>query len=168
MIKKGTGIAMAKKSPINGMQLKFAQEYVSNHGNGTRAAKKAGYKNPRVAASRLLTNDNIKAYIKKLQDAIDKKVTDKVAFTREEALQDFLTIKNRCLQKVEPLLDRSGNQVFTEEENGKLKPAFQFNALGAIAALREASKLMNLYPAQPKFEIKGNVTLKTQQAKVRT
>lgn len=53
---------------LNARNVKFCQEY-SVHGNGGKAAIAAGYApdSARITASKLLTNANIKSYIKALQ-----------------------------------------------------------------------------------------------------
>lgn len=50
----------------------FAREYVKNGGNGTEAAKKAGYKSPAVQASENLRKPNVLKFIEKLQSDMDK------------------------------------------------------------------------------------------------
>lgn len=59
---------MAKASDgLTPKQRRFAKEYVMS-GNGTKAAKKAGYskRSAHVAACRTLKNDNVKAFIDSL------------------------------------------------------------------------------------------------------
>ncbi len=55
-------------------QLKFCQHYLSNGRNGKRAYISAGYNNkyPEVAASNLLKNVKVNAYIKFHQDKLEK------------------------------------------------------------------------------------------------
>jgi phage terminase small subunit len=55
---------MAKKE-LNAMQQKFVAAYA---GNATEAARIAGYKNPRMTGSRLMTNVDIAEAIKKRQE----------------------------------------------------------------------------------------------------
>ena len=62
---------------MNNQQITFCQEYVKNGNNGTKAYLIAypdvTEETAKVNASRLLTNANVKAYIKELQNKIEKK-----------------------------------------------------------------------------------------------
>jgi hypothetical protein len=51
-----------KKRELTPRQQAFVNEYVISR-DGTAAAQRAGYANPAVAASRMLTKDNIRAAI---------------------------------------------------------------------------------------------------------
>lgn len=60
----------------------FCLEYFKNGGNGAAAAVKAGFseRSARQIASRLLTRDDVQAYLHELQDKVDK---DRVADLQE-------------------------------------------------------------------------------------
>jgi len=74
-------------------QRKFVDEYLQS-GNGTQAAIKAGYaeKGARVAANRLLTNDNIKPIIQKRQ----KKAADKADVSLEWVLKQVKNLSENA------------------------------------------------------------------------
>lgn len=69
---------------LNSRQKKFADEYIANGGNGAQAALTAGYseKTARYQASRMLTKDNIQAYLKESTEAM----WDESKMTVSEAL----------------------------------------------------------------------------------
>ncbi len=71
---------------LSEQQKLFASEFVKNGGNGTDAARVAKYKNPEVAASRLLRNDKVIAYIDKLNEEVK---TGRIATAQER--QEFWT-----------------------------------------------------------------------------
>ena len=87
-------------------QKKFCQEYVLNHRNGEQAALAAGYAriSARSTASRLLTKDNIKNEIERLEKLDDGEFIVKSNFITE----NLLDIVNRCKQG-EPVFDKEGN-----------------------------------------------------------
>ena len=60
------------KEKLTPKQKAFAEEYVKNGGNGTEAARKAGYKSPRVQSAQNLTKPAVLNYIAELQATIDK------------------------------------------------------------------------------------------------
>lgn len=79
---------------MNNNQRTFAQEYVKNGNNGTRAYMKAypdcTEETARINASRLLTNANVKEYIKELQNEV-RKETIMSAKERMEWLTKVIT-----------------------------------------------------------------------------
>lgn len=72
---------MDRKYKLTGKELKFCELYMQ-YNNGARAVREAGYidKSPRVRASKLLSKDNIKAYI---CDRITEQEKNLVADTNE-------------------------------------------------------------------------------------
>ena len=81
------------KPTLNDKQKKFCREYVKT-GNGMQSAIKAGYsKNAAtVQASRLLTNDNIKAEIARLSEKRDTKRDEKAIADAAEVMQYFSAV----------------------------------------------------------------------------
>lgn len=81
------------KPVLNEKQKKFCREYVKT-GNGMQSAIKAGYsKNAAtVQASRLLTNDNIKAEIARLSEKRDIKRDEKAIADAAEVMQYFSAV----------------------------------------------------------------------------
>lgn len=74
---------------INEKQKRFADEYLIDL-NATQAAIRAGYsaKTAEAAASRLLRNVNVSAYLQKKRD----KLQDKTGITQERVLEEFAKI----------------------------------------------------------------------------
>jgi phage terminase small subunit len=71
-------------TPLTEKQKKFVAAYVGEaQRNGSKAAKIAGYKNPRQSASYLLTKPNIDAELQRLR----QKTEDKTTLTRIKTLQ---------------------------------------------------------------------------------
>lgn len=72
---------------MNNNQRTFAQEYVKNGNNGTRAYMKAypdcTYETAKANASDLLTNTNVREYIESLQE----KIEDKAIMTAKERME---------------------------------------------------------------------------------
>lgn len=85
-------------------QKSFAEEYIRNGGNGTRAAVSAGYSEKTAAAqaSRLLRNVNVLAYIGELQERIEE---ESIATLKE--IQQFRTRVLRGEEKDQFGLDAS-------------------------------------------------------------
>ena len=85
----------------------FADEYLSNGGNATAAARKAGYKDGnsiRSTAKNLLTKPNISAYINEELDKRDLSKEDVLSKLSEQArasLEQFISFN----EKGEPYID---------------------------------------------------------------
>jgi hypothetical protein len=98
-------------------QLMFANNYLTNNGNGTQAAIDAGYAaaNAKVQASRLLTNVNVRKYI---DDRRKAKTIDLRELFAEGAIDAYNVIlqimtdpdtnKRDRLAAARDLLDRAG------------------------------------------------------------
>lgn len=116
-------------------QKAFAEEYVKNGGKGTEAARKAGYKSPRVQSAQNLIKPAVAKYIAELQATIDKangrdiatladiqafrarvmKGEEKDAFGMDAALADRLKAAND-LEKALKIKEAQEEQKKREEE----------------------------------------------------
>jgi phage terminase small subunit len=76
-----------QKRELNPRQLAFVNQYIVDR-NGAAAARRAGYANPAVAASRMLTKDNIRAEI----DRRISKVEQKADISAERVLKEYARI----------------------------------------------------------------------------
>ena len=123
------------KEKLTPKQKAFAEEYVKNGGNGTEAARKAGYKSPRVQSAQNLTKPAVLNYIAELQATIDKangrdiatladiqafrarvmKGEEKDAFGMDAALTDRLKAAND-LEKALKIKEAQEEQKRREEE----------------------------------------------------
>ena len=107
--KKSTKTAKKKTvnttRPLNPREKAFCREYIKT-GNGQQSAIKAGYSpnTARITASRLLTRDNVKAEIGKLNERRDKK-----AIADADEVMEFFTKAMRGEIKDQFGLDASLN-----------------------------------------------------------
>jgi hypothetical protein len=101
-------------------QKAFARAYVANRGNGTDAAIEAGYKNPAVAASRLLLRSNVTDEVRRLSVVdIEAQLPALIARASAIALDDE-TPPKVALSAIFGLLDRGGMKP-------QASPLFQIN-----------------------------------------
>lgn len=115
----------------------FAENYLKS-GNATQAAKDAGYtdKGARNQGSRLMKREDVQVYLEQLRQPL-KEATGQSTTSVVAALTETI---NRCMQQV-PVVNRSGNQVFREDENGIQVPAMvSVDTQGANKALELLGK----------------------------
>lgn len=107
----------------------FAREYLKDL-NATQAAIRAGYseKTAQVQSSRLLSNVMVQQYVSELA----KERNNRVGIDVDYVLRQAVKLHERCMQEVEPLTDRRGDEL-TDEDG---KTIFGFDAKGAVAALK--------------------------------
>ncbi|HAI51401.1 MAG TPA: terminase small subunit [Enterobacteriaceae bacterium] len=107
----------------------FCHEYLIDL-NATQAAIRAGYSDgsARNQAYRLMTNDDILQRIAELnQDRLKRTNID-----AEYVLRQAVKLHERCMQEVEPLTDRRGEEI-TDEQG---RTVYGFDAKGAVASLK--------------------------------
>jgi len=114
-------------------QQSFVDNYLANGGNGTQAAKDAGYKGSEntlaSTAKENLRKPQIKEAIEKEQNKIKKKL-EMTAEWKRSTLKDVI---ERCLQ-AEPVMEmRDGKLVETGE--------YKFGANEVIRAINELNKM---------------------------
>lgn len=107
----------------------FCREYLIDL-NATQAAIRAGYSDgsARNQAHRLMTNDDILQRIAELNH-------DRLKRTNIDAdyvLRQVVKLHERCMQEVEPITDRRGEEI--SDEQGRT--IFDFDAKGAVASLK--------------------------------
>lgn len=121
---------------------RFAQEYILDY-NATAAALRTGYKesNARKQGSALLTNQDILARVRELQQEQAKRL----AITADMVLIEALKTYQKCLSPT-PVLQRN-------EKTGKYEEVgiYTFDSKGALKALDMLGKATGLYerPAMP-------------------
>lgn len=106
----------------------FCREYVNNRYNGTQAAILAGYEehSARFQASRLLTNDNILAEIKSIQDKLQKDFK----FEFEDAIRleiDIAYNGEKDTDKLKAIDQISKKLGFYEQDNKQKQPITKIN-----------------------------------------
>lgn len=119
--------------------MNFVNEYMKDM-NGAAAYLRAGYKcsedAARVNASRLLTNDNIKAEIATRQ----AKLQEESGISVQWVLQNLKYLAERCMTP-EPLADKDGNIV-----------EWRFDSSGANKALESIGKHLGMFTDKLKLE----------------
>ncbi|PYZ35394.1 MULTISPECIES: terminase small subunit [Enterobacter cloacae complex] len=107
----------------------FAREYLKDL-NATQAAIRAGYSEntARKIGSENLTKPDIQDFIAEL----NKERLERVQIDADYVLRQAVKLHERCMQEVEPITDRRGEEV--KDEQGRT--IFGFNAKGAAAALK--------------------------------
>ena len=87
---KGKDSANIQNSGLTPKQLMFCEHYLINNGNGTQAAISAGYseRTAEAAASRLLTNVKVRAYL----DSKTEKVFNKLDITFSKVMKEYARI----------------------------------------------------------------------------
>ena len=122
-------------------QQRFIDEYLVD-GNATQAAIRAGYSADCAAE---IGYENLR----KPQIAEAVKRGSSVLQERVQITQDWVLVRladnvERCRQ-ARPVMDKKGNQIFLETEDGDLAPAYTFNANGANKALELLAKHLGMF-----------------------
>lgn len=107
----------------------FAREYLKDL-NATQAAIRAGYseKTARSVGSENLTKPDIQEFIAHL----NKERMDRVQVDADYVLRQAVKLHERCMQEVEPITDRRGEEL--KDEQGRT--IYGFDSKGAAAALK--------------------------------
>jgi len=107
----------------------FCREYLIDL-NATQAAIRAGYSDgsARNQAHRLMTNDDILQRIAELNHDRLKRTNIDADYVLRQAVK----LHERCMQEVEPITDRRGEEI-TDEQG---RTVYGFDAKGAVASLK--------------------------------
>lgn len=128
----------------------FAREYLKDL-NATQAAIRAGYseKTARSVGSENLTKPDIQEYIAQL----NQERLSRVQVDADYVLRQAVKLHERCMQEVEPITDRRGEEI-TDEQGRKI---YGFDAKGAAAALKLVGDHINVqaFKQQTSTEITG-------------
>lgn len=116
---------------MTSQQKQFCDEYLIDL-NGTQAAIRAGYSanTARVQASQMLDLDDVKQYISERQ----QKVSNKLAYSLEKVLTNFVEVYERCMQGT-PVLDF----------DGKPTGEWKFEPMAALKANENIGKHLGFY-----------------------
>lgn len=82
-----------------------------------------------------------------------EKTLEKLEITREYVLGGIKSTIERCRQ-AEPVLDKKGNQVYTETEEGEEALAYTFQSLGALKGYELLGKHLKLFTDKVEHEHK--------------
>ena len=96
---------------------------------------RAGEKTAEVNGCKWLRNTKIAKYIKAKSD----EVSEKCGINAQWVLNQAVAVHERCMQS-RPVLDKKGDPVLAELEDGTLTPAYAFDASGANKALEIVGK----------------------------
>lgn len=125
----------------------FAQEYILDY-NATAAALRTGYKesNARAQGSALLTNPDILARVRELQQEQAKRLAISADMVVAETLKTYL----KCLSPT-PCLQRN-------EKTGKYEQAgvYAFDSKGALKALEMLGKITGAFDKKPGSDQESN------------
>jgi phage terminase small subunit len=140
-------------SELSARQLMFVKEYLVDL-NATQAAIRAGYsaKTADAAASRLLRKVSIATAV---QEGMDRRAS-RIEVTADYVLETIVSTIERCKQS-EPVVDKAGNTVLTETNDGNVVPAYTFNAIGVLKGAELLGKHLKLFTE--KHEHSGAVSL---------
>lgn len=129
-------------------QQSFVNEYLIDL-NATQAAIRAGYsqKTAGQIGDKLLKNAEIE---RALSDAMAKR-EERTQIDADYVLTQAVKLHERCMQEIEPMTDRRGEQVV----DGHGRPVYVFNAAGAAKALELVGKHVRIKAFSDKLELSG-------------
>jgi len=103
---------------------RFCEEYVIDF-SAMGAAKRAGYKQPRMQGSRNLTKPPIEAYIQELMAVVKAAVIERTAVNATFVTEKLLKIVERSIPEDEDKVDRMGRPI----KRGRFRPGEAIRAL---------------------------------------
>lgn len=128
----------------------FAREFIKDL-NATQSAIRAGYseKSSRNQGARMMANDDILQRIAEL----NRERLERVQVDADYVLRQAVKLHERCMQEVEPITDRRGEEI-TDEQG---RTIYGFDAKGAAAALKLIGDHINVqaFKQQTSTEITG-------------
>lgn len=135
----GTELEIPKR--LTARQAVFCREYIIDL-NAKQAAIRAGYSEHTATeqASRLLTIVQVQEEIQRLMNLR----TERLDITAEYVLNGIVEVIERCKQ-VRPVLDKQGQPVMAEDEDGELRPVFTFDAANALRGKELLGRYLKLF-----------------------
>lgn len=107
----------------------FAREYLKDL-NATQAAIRAGYSEK--TAKEMGYENLTKPHIQELIAELNTERMERVQVDADYVLRQAVKLHERCMQEVEPITDRRGEEV-TDEQG---RTVYGFDAKGAVASLK--------------------------------
>lgn len=108
-----------------------------------------------VRASEILNMPEAQEYLKSMETKVVESVMQKIGITKEQIIEDLLSIKNRCMV-AESVLDRRG------QPTGE----YQFDSNGAIRALHLLGKELGMFIDKKEVKIDHNQVIQAQIQKL--
>lgn len=141
-------MSKVNKYGLNDKQQRFADYYLANGCNATKAYKEAYKCSQRVAevnGTRLLDNARVKEYL----DMRQAEIREKTTVTQEWIVEKLKTVVSRSLQE-QPVMkfDYDEKQLVQETvltEDGKEIGVFTYDSAGANKALELLGKTLGIY-----------------------
>lgn len=127
--------------PKENKRMLFAREYLIDL-NATQAAIRAGYspKTAKQQALRLINRPDVQEYI---QQAM-KEREERTNISADYVLTTIYETVERCRQSY-PVLDKKGNQVYVETQEGNMLPAYVFDSKGVLKGCELLGKHLRLF-----------------------
>jgi phage terminase small subunit len=127
--------------PKENKRMLFAREYLIDL-NATQAAIRAGYspKTAKQQALRLINRPDVQEYI---QQAM-KEREERTNISADYVLTTIYETVERCRQSY-PVLDKKGNQVYVETQEGNMLPAYVFDSKGVLKGCELLGKHLKLF-----------------------
>ena len=122
---------------LTAKQQRFVEEYLIDL-NATQAAIRSGYSEKTAQQT---GSENLSKPV--IADAIAEALSKRSEETKIDAayvLRQAVKLHERCMQEVDPLVDRRGFQIRDDDGN----PLFNFNAAGAAKALELVGKHVDI------------------------
>jgi phage terminase small subunit len=122
-------------------QARFVAEYLIDL-NASQAAKRAGYseKTAEQQGHQLLKKTSVAAAIAEAQS----NRSERTEITQDYVLDSIFTTMERCKQ-AEAVTDRQGGPVLVETPDGKMVPAYTFNAMGVFKGAELLGKHLGMF-----------------------
>lgn len=133
------------KKKITIKQKKFAAELIKTS-NATQAAKNAGYSKK---TARQIGSQNLTKVV--IQEEI-KTAAQELGIDAKYVLRTIKTSIDRSMQS-SPVTNQKGEQVFCENADGDIVPAYRFDATSVLRGTELLGKHLNLFTESSKLEV---------------
>lgn len=137
---------------LTSKQVAYCQEYLVDL-NGKEAAIRAGYSEHTATA--ISTNNLAKPHVNDYLVFLKSQRTEETGIDAKYVLTQAKKLHERCMQEIEPVTDKNGVQLKTEDG----RPIFTFNAQGAAKGLELVGKHIDVQAFKDKIEVEMNQDL---------
>ncbi|MBF7690686.1 terminase small subunit [Acinetobacter pollinis] len=134
-------------------QQRFVDEYLIDL-NATQAAIRAGYSEK--TAQEIGSENLSKPMVAKAIAEAQNQRSGRTEVTQDYVLRTIVETIERC-QQIRPVLDRKGEHVLIEAEDGELKAAYTFDATNVLKGADLLGKHLGMF--KDKVEHSGGITV---------